>query len=395
MKEFDIREFGAVGDGCSLNTVAIQSAIDECARQGGGRVIVSDGRYVTGTLFMRSCVELCIEANGVLLASTNGNDYPDFECKEWNTKAAPRSSAKCLIYFGYVENAALTGLGMIDCCGSAFCDPVYDDNGNVIKFERNTLNIPARMVFIMGCTNIRVEDITMKEMAGGWGYWVNNSQYVTFAKAKLYCNPMYPNADGIHINCSCDVLVDSCVIHSGDDCIIIRANTNTLNEKRICERVIVKGCVLSSRCQAIRIGWRNDGVVKNCMVSDIVVTDSKNGMKIELPMYSSPTDIGTNHTRLENIHINNAIFDVKKSPIRLTVYPGNLYDKIKNIRFSNITSTSGEYPLIQGRKDAVLEEIYFDNCKFMVNKEADHSVGFISNVIGLHLNNTTFDVLDV
>lgn len=69
---------------------------------GGGKVIVSDGVYVTGTIHMRSYVELCIEGNAVLKASKDSDDYPDFECKEWNTKAAPRSSEKCLIYFGYI-----------------------------------------------------------------------------------------------------------------------------------------------------------------------------------------------------------------------------------------------------------------------------------------------------
>ena len=395
MKEFDIRKYGAIGDGSTLNTAAIQAAIDECACQGGGKVIVSDGVYVTGTIHMRSFVELSIEGNAVLKASTDGNDYPDFECREWNTKAAPRASAKCLIYFGYIQNASLTGMGMIDCCGSAYCDPVYGKDGSIIKYERNTLNIPARMVFIMGCTNIKVEDITMKEMAGGWGYWVNNSQYVTFAKAKLYCNPMYPNADGIHINCSCDVLVDSCVIHSGDDSIIIRANTNTLKEKRVCERIVVKGCILSSNCQAVRIAWRNDGVIRNCVLSDLVVTDSKVGIVIELPDHSSPTDFGENPTRVENINISNVVFDrVENSPLKVIVYPDNLYGKIKNIRFSNITSVSGDYPLVVGRRDAILEEIYFDNCKFMVeNPKNPQLFPFFTCVKGLHLNNTTFDVI--
>ena len=307
MKEFDVRNYGAVGDGSTLNTRAIQETIDACGQQGGGKVIISDGVYVTGTVHMRSNVELCVEGNAVLKASKDSDDYPDFACKEWNTKAAPRSSAKCLIYFGYIQNAALTGLGTIDCSGSSFCDPVYGENGELIRYERNTVNLPARMVFIMGCTNIKVEDITMVEMAGGWGYWVNNSQYVTFAKAKLYCNPFYPNADGIHINCSCDVLVDSCVVHSGDDSIIIRANTNTLNEKRVCERIIVKGCILSSNCQAVRIAWRNDGMIKNCVISDIVVTDSRVGIVIELPDHSSPTDLGDNYTRVENINISNVV----------------------------------------------------------------------------------------
>lgn len=398
MIEFDIRNYGAVADGETVNTKAIQAAIDDCASQGGGRVIVNGGVFVTGTLFMKSNVDLCIEPNATLKASANTDDYPDFPCEEFNVKAAPRATAKCIIYFGYIENASLTGMGKIDCNGSAFCDPVYDEKGVAVEYIRNTLLVPARMVFIMGCTNINVENITMREMAGGWGYWVNNSQYVTFSKAKLYCNPLYPNADGIHINCSSDVTVDSCIVHSGDDSIIIRANTNTLHEKRVCERIIVKGCVLSSHHQAVRIAWRNDGVIKNCVLSDLVIAKTRVGIALELPDHSSPTDFGDNPTVIENIHVNNVILDeIEDMPIKMVVYPDNMYGSFKNVRFSNITSSSGQYPLVIGRPDAVIEDVYFDNCKFTVKgmkKFPDRQTSFFANVKGLHLNNTTFDIID-
>lgn len=392
MKEFDIRDFGAKGDGKTVNTEAIQAAIDRCSKEGGGRVAISGGVFVTGTIFMRSFVELTVEANAVLKASGSTDNYPDFKT-DWNSEAAPRATAKCLIYFGGVENASLTGMGKIDCNGSVFCDPEYDESGKLIRYIRNTLLVPARMVFIMNCTNIRVEDITMTEMAGGWGYWVNNSQYVTFKCAKLYCNPHYPNADGIHINCSSDVIVEGCIIHSGDDSIIIRSNVNTLSKKRACERVIVKGCTLSSKCQAVRIAWRNDYMIKNCVLSDLVITNSGTGIAVELPGHSSPTDFGNSATVIENIQFSNIVFDkVLRNPIRVIVHPENLYGKIKNLRFSNITSNSLDYPLVVGRKDAILEDIYFDNCKFTVKGEG--KAPCFKNVKGLFLNNTTFDLTD-
>ena len=136
-------------------------------------------------------------------------------------------------------------------------------------------------------------------------------------------------------------------------------------------------------------------IIRNCVISDIVVTDSRVGMVIELPDHSSPTDFGENPTRVENIHFSNIVFDrIEESPLKVIVYPDNLYGKIKNIRFSNITSTSGDYPLVKGRADAVLEEIYFDNCKFMVDRKkgGEKPLSFFEYVKGLHLNNTTFDI---
>ena len=400
VKIYDVRDYGAKPDGQTLNTEYIQAAIDACAENGGGIVSVSGGVYVTGTLFMRSFVELRIEANATLKASGNTDDFPDFDCPEWNVKAAPRATARCIVYFGYIENASLTGMGKIDCNGSVYCDPTYVD-GELVGYKRNTLLVPARMVFIMGCTNIKVEDVTMLEMAGGWGYWINNSQYVTVTKAKLYCNPHYPNSDGIHINCSSDILVDGCIVHSGDDSIIVRANTNTLKEKRVCERVVVKGCVLSTKEQAVRIAWRNDGTIKNCTFSDLIVTDSRVGIVLELPDHSSPTDFGENATVIENMSFSNIVFDrVEESPIRIIIHPDNLYGKFKNIRFSAVTSVSGDFPQVIGRPDAMPEDIYFDNCKFTVKGRKAHigkpdlPVPCFRNVKNLCLNGTSFDIID-
>ncbi|MBQ7293612.1 MAG: right-handed parallel beta-helix repeat-containing protein [Clostridia bacterium] len=399
MKNYDVKDYGATPDGVTLNTSFIQAAIDDCAKNGGGTVSVEGGVFVSGTLFMRSCVELRIEANATLKASGNADDFPDFDCPEWNVKAAPRNSANCLIYFGYIENASLIGMGKIDCNGSAYCEPVHNEDG-MTNYVRKTEFAPARMVLVMGCTNIKIEDVTMFEMAGGWGYWINNSQYVTVSKIKIYCNPHYPNADGVHINCSSDILVEGCVIHSGDDSIIIRANNNTLSKNRVCERVVVKGCVLSTKHQAVRIAWRNDGTIRNCVLSDLVVTDSRVGFVVELPDHSAPTDVGKEATVVENLLFSNIVFDrVEESPIRIIIHPDNLYGRFKNIRFSEVTSVSGDFPQVIGRPDAVPEDIYFDNCKFTVKGrtfhigKSDRPVPCFRNVKNLCLNNTSFDIL--
>jgi len=217
---------------------------------------------------------------------------------------------------------------------------------------------------------------------------------VTVYKAKLYCNPMYPNADGIHINCSSDIIVEGCVVHSGDDSIIIRSNTNTLKEKRPCERVVVKGCTLSSNHNAVRVAWRNDYIIRNCILSDLIITDTAGGITMELPDHTNPTDFSDSHTVIENIQVTNVVLDrIRSAPLTIKVHPDNLMGRIGNIRFSNITSSSGDYPVIAGREDAVLDEIYFNNCKFTVKGE-QKTAHFFSHVKGLHLTDTSFDVVE-
>ena len=77
MREFHIKDYGAIGDGTTLNTVSIQNAIDDCANHGGGRVVIGEGTYLSGSITLKSNVELHFEADGCLLGSSDCNDFPE------------------------------------------------------------------------------------------------------------------------------------------------------------------------------------------------------------------------------------------------------------------------------------------------------------------------------
>lgn len=386
MKQYNIVDFGAQSG--KKSTEAIQNAIDKCYDNGGGRVVVENGEFITGTLFLKSNVSLDIKAGAKILASSDTDDYPDFKC-DWNTKDAPRNTAKCLIYIGDCENTSITGHGVIDCNAKSFCtendNPIKDENDPHVekRLKRTTTLGPARMVFIMNSKNITLQDFTMTELAGGWGTWINNSEYVMINRIKIYCDPYYPNADGIHINCSRDVFVSDCAVHSGDDCIIVRANTNTLNEDVSCENIIIKGCSLSSYCNAVRIGWMNDGEIKNCLFSDLVITNSRDALTIEMPPDSVPSDTGRNVTRIENIRFNNIVIDsTDRYPVNISVFNNNNIEYLRNISFSGITSRSSRFPIMFGRKDIYLENITFNDCNFTVtdNAEKGFKVRYVKNL---------------
>ena len=388
-----IKEFGAVGDGVTLCTANIQKAINACAAEGGGRVVVSDGAYVTGTLFLYSNVELHLTVTGKLLASLNGEDYPNFTPKTWDSYKAPRHSSRCLIYAENEENVSITGKGCIDCRGENFCS---DANDGDRFWKRTTTDLPARMLFFYGCKNVLLEDFSLFEMAGGWAAWINNCDYVNCDNLKIRCNQKYPNSDGIHINCSSDVTVSNCSIICGDDALIVRANTNTLAKKRACERVSVVGCHLSSLSNAIRIGWTNDGKIQNCVFCDCTVTDSWQGISIEFPRKSPEpfADQGEDFTEVKNLIFDNIIMDrIEEVPLQILVYPYNQVKEISNIRFSNIIAECGKFPVFKGMKGVKIDDIELRYCKFKkqptVEGISDNCV--MDFICGISMNDVKFE----
>ena len=383
MNKYNIDDFGAKKG--ELSTSAIQSAIDKCYAEGGGVVEISNGTYITGTIFMKSNVHLKIEAGAKIFMSGNIEDFPNFTC-EWDVKTAPRYSARCLIYVGDCENVSISGLGEIDCNAKAYCEvdpnPRFSETDPFLCKRMKRIykdeETPGRMIFVMQSKNVTLSDFTMTEMAGGYAIWVNGSEFVNVHNLKLYCNPDYPNSDGIHINCSKDVFVTDCAVHSGDDAIIVRAGTNTFNEDLPCENIVVKGCTLSSHCQAIRVGWVGDGAIRNCVFSDLVITDSRDAITIYLPPVSVLYDLGYNTTRIERLSFNNIVIDkTHRHPVMMKIGDSELVkcDYIRNIQFNNINSRTNYPPYLSGRKDVYLEDITFNNCRFEIKEKAD-AVGF-------------------
>ncbi len=372
---FDIKDYGAIGDGVTMNTQALQKAIDDCASKGGGQVLFENGTYLTGTIILRSNVELHIASNAVLLGSPDCADYPERETKHVDSSLLPRWRNACLIYAEECENISITGTGTIDCNGHNFVKKREGDDitgWDYIRFMDKPT--PPRAVFFTGCKNIKVEDVTMVNQPAGWSYWIHDCDYVTFDKIKIIANVNYPNNDGIHINSSRNVTISNCSITCGDDCIVVRANNVSLKENKVCERVVVTNCNLTSYSAGIRIGWINDGTIRNCSFSNLVMTDTTTGISISLPYLKhnpnvpGTSDIGREATVVENLSFNNIIMSgTAARPIRISIdpRPDVMCDRICNLYFNNIHSKGPELPMLVGREDCHLQNIWLTDCSFV------------------------------
>ena len=296
MKTYDIRDFGAICDSATPNTKAIQAAIDACAENGGGRVLFSEGVYITGTVVLRSNVNLHIEQTATLLGSPNCKDYPEFEKKHVCVEKLPRNRGAALIFAEECENISITGTGKIDANGYSFveeCAPYHWG----WRFKRLDLPTPPRVVFFAGCRNILVEDITMVNQPAGWSYWVNDCDLVSFDRVKILADAEYPNNDGIHVNSSRNVTVSNSVITTGDDCIVVRGGYRATGSGYGCRNIKIENNICWCDWGKVFEIWSGDC---NSEISDVIIQNNF-AIRIAYICFSIDMKYGCESTTVKDI----------------------------------------------------------------------------------------------
>ena len=210
----------------------------------------------------------------------------------------------------------------------------------------------------------------MVNQPAGWSYWIHDCDYVNFDKVKILADAEFPNNDGIHINSCRNVTVSNSIISTGDDCIIVRANNASLKENKVCEKVVITNCTLTSHTNAIRIGWLNDGVIRNCAFSNLAINETRTGIAIVLPSrpINEPLlDEGREDTLIEALSFSNITMDsIYLRPVQIEVAdsPVTRCKAIRNIRLDGINASGIGFPHILGRANCHVKNIKFSNCDF-------------------------------
>ncbi len=245
---YPVKEFGAVGDGETEDTKAIQLAINAASEEGGGTVFFHPGNYLSGTLIMESNVTLYLESGATLLGSKDLEKYP-------RLKPAFRSYTdnyvrQSLIFGENLHDVAIRGKGIIDGQGEAFKQRDYLIRPYIIR--------------MVSCKNVLIEGIKLRNSAMWMQHYLNCGK-VTVRGIDVENHVTYNN-DGLDIDCCRDVVISDCIIDSDDDALCLKSTAD-----RPTENVVIENCVLSSHCNAIKMGTESNGGFKNVTITNCAI----------------------------------------------------------------------------------------------------------------------------
>ena len=272
-----ILDFGAQPDGKTLNTQAIQRAIDTVFRAGGGLVYAPQGKFLTGGLELKSRVTLYLEAGCVLLGSPSISDYT------YHPGPAMLGDANGhhLIFAQQAEDVTLCGPGTIDGQGEAYWEPnpqrppvppdqAWNDVASGHFQAINNNNRPSPMVEIVQCRNVRISGITLKDSAG-WTLRPVDCESVFIDGVRIR-NPFWGrNTDGLDITCCRNVFVSNCDILGGDDGICLKSENSYGSNVPPSKNITITNCVVSSASNGFKMGTVTCGAFENIVFSNSVI----------------------------------------------------------------------------------------------------------------------------
>ena len=263
-QEYNILDYGAVGDGKSINTVQIQMAINDASQNGGGRVVVPSGEFVSGSIFLKTGVDLHLEEGSILLGATDPIHYHKLN---W---------LRALIMCDSQRNVSISGKGTVDGRGRAlalhidslfYAGKIDSSHYNLVD-RRPTFRERPQLVEFVNSQNIRLTGVTLKNAA----FWVTTFHLCNqvVVDSLQIDSDAYWNNDGIDISDSRNVRITNCNINSSDDGICLKSHSETV----FCDSIYIANCTIRSSASAVKLGTRSSAGFKNVRIENIRVYDT-------------------------------------------------------------------------------------------------------------------------
>lgn len=320
-KVFNIRDYGAIGDGKTLNTTAIQKAINACHANKGGTVMIPAGDFICGTIELKSNVTLHLSAAGKLSGSTNRQHYTA-------GKGVPSGNGNIVFLFAVnAENISIEGKGTLNGNGAAFFNGKGDNTGPGQNGVGGNFDRPHLAIFYQ-CNNLRLRDSFFTASAYHC-FRILGCKQVHIDAVQIY-NRVNKNNDGFHFNNCQYVHISNCDVQCQDDaCALFGSN----------KFVTVSNCSFSTRWSIFRFGG---GESQNITVTNCLIYET----------YGCPIKISAGKASIENFSFSNIIMRNVTGPIGIGFSGGNASNDqtaakpfVRNISFHNIRATVIPYPV--------------------------------------------------
>jgi hypothetical protein len=325
---FNVKSYGAVGDGVALDTTALQKAIDAAAGAGGGDVVFPAGKYLSGSIDLKSHVTLQLDENAVLLGSTNQPDYH-------------KANYHALVVADNQNDIGICGKGTIDGQGTVLASDTYLlwKQGRLpdAKEDQRPLLINFR-----GCDGVKVRDVTLRDSAC-WVEDYRDCDHLTVEDITVRSIAAYNN-DGIDLDGCTHAVVRGCDIDSEDDAVCLKSGD------RPCDDILVEKCRFRSSCNGLKFGTASHGGFKNIICRDLDIYDVYiSAIALEI------VDGG----EMDNVRISDIKITDCNNPLFIRLGHRNIHGEIgslHDVTISNVTahitdrpeSEFGKFPVIEG-----------------------------------------------
>jgi polygalacturonase len=373
--QYNVRDFGVVGDGRAKDTAAIQSAIEACAKAGGGTIYLPAGRYLTGTIQLRSHVTFEIGPGAVILGSEDPADYPLRD----NPWGIGRQSISSLIYAADAEDITITGRGTIDGQGQVWWKRQWlaapktgmPKPSTPADFEeiKKLANGRPQLIGIVRSKHVVIEKVHLINSPS----WTIHPLFCEFVRVDGVTieNPVpSPNTDGINPESCRNVQIMNCRIDVGDDCVTLKSGINEVGRKvgKPDENITITNCVMLKGHGGVAIGSEMSGGVRNVVVSNCVFQGTDVGIRVKSQRGRGAV--------VEGLSVSNIVMQDVLSAFTITTFymgsdkPGDVFPvndgtpRFHDFMFSNITArgskTAGQ---ITGLKEMPVADITFSNVR--------------------------------
>ncbi len=386
-KNFNILEFGAVPDSITDNTEAFIKAIKKCSDEGGGKVVVPEGKFLTAPIHLLDNVNLHLESGSEILFSKNIGDYPLVHTSYEGTELMNFSP---LVYAYQKKNIAITGNGTLNgqagnenwwpWCGKEEYgwkegDPRQHSSLDKLKDSMSVKGVPVeerifgkgeylRPTFIepFECENVLIQGVKIVQ-APFWVIHPIKSNRITVDGVTVQSHG--PNNDGCDPEYSKDVVIKNCTFNTGDDCIAIKSGRNE-DGRRVgipSENIVVQNCRMIDGHGGVVIGSEISAGVQNVFVENCIM---------DSPNLERAIRIKTNTKRggfVKDVYVRNVeVGQVKEAVLKINLFygiygtqEGNFMPEVKNIRLEDVTvKNGGEYGILaKGYEEKPIEDIIF------------------------------------